>query len=175
MPEVTTLVPTGTGDENGIISQSPSSGSHWDKVDDGPTHDGADTRIYQFSVTPYRDLYLLGDLPADAGTIESITVNVVVKKGGGTCYSWTSIKTGGTVVDGDQVSPTTAWLVYSTVYTTNPVTGLPWTVDDINSLQAGVKLRGADAYSVTCTAVYVDVTWNHRVNGGAGIGSPFIF
>lgn len=177
MSTTTTLLPTANGDEIAISAQYPSSGSHYDKVDEGSSYDGDSTRVYQSSATPYRDLYVFEDLPSGVGSIVSVAVKIICRQLAGTGgYYKTAIKTNGTVYDGTQITSTTTYTEYSTVYTTNPYTGNPWTISEVNALQAGVVLKSNGSNGTACTSVYVEVVWNPPTAlGNVGIGSPLIF
>ena len=61
---------------------------------------------------------------------------------------------------------TTSYVTYSQAYTTNPYTGLAWTWDEIDALEARIKLRSAKAASYVatrCTQVYVVVDYSISV------------
>ena len=53
------------------------------------------------------------------------------------------------------------YTLVSTTWNTNPVTGLAWTVDEINSLQAGGSIQpNSDGVSNgRCTQVYIEVEY----------------
>ena len=60
------------------------------------------------------------------------------------------IETGGTIYEDSFFNPdTSAYTLYSKVYTTNPKTGNPWSAAEVNALAAGDSLQSfyfADAY-----------------------------
>jgi hypothetical protein len=156
-----TLRPDAAGDETAVLSQSPFSGAHYDKVDD-VTPDDSNTYIYTGSTSYQRDLYGLPDHTA-AGTINGVTVWFRFYSPGfyHTTYARASIKTNGTVYDGTERSVSSGWENDSQTWTINPSTGADWTWDEIDELQAGVSLR-TSSYSdpVRCTQVYVEVDYN---------------
>lgn len=63
---------------------------------------------------------------------------------------------------------TEGWATYSKEWTNNPNTEQPWTWDEINALQAGVSLDGADEIK-RCTQLLVEVTYTP-----AGIARPLV-
>ena len=63
------------------------------------------------------------------------------------------IKTGGTIYEDSFFNPdTSAYTLYSKVYTTNPKTGNPWSAAEVNALAAGDSLQ----------SIYTDVSNNSR-------------
>jgi len=65
------------------------------------------------------------------------------------------IKTGGTIYEDSFFNPdTSAYTLYSKVYTTNPKTGNPWSAAEVNALAAGDSLQSIYAsalnYSISC-------------------------
>ena len=134
--------PEAVGDETNISSQQPSSGSHYDKVDE-ETPDESSTYVAEGGASiDHRDLYVLEDLSL-AGTINWIKVWMRIgNTSGGGGYAKTAIKTEGSAYEGTPIQSPASWTNYDTQYTTNPQTGVAWTWDDINDLQAGVSLRG---------------------------------
>jgi hypothetical protein len=67
-----TLRPNATGDDTNIAQQYPSSGAHWDKVDEA-TADDFTTYVSTNSTTYQRDLYNMPSHTTPAGRIDSIT------------------------------------------------------------------------------------------------------
>jgi len=156
--------PNGPGDETGIDYQNPSSGYHWDKVCE-VVKDYDTTYVSQYSSSWQRDLYALENL-SQIGTINWIKVWIVITGASTSNAGKTVIKTGGTVYEGsvNYIPVTSQWYSFYTQYDVNPKTGIAWTWDDINALQAGVSIVGfyimpylLEYYIVYCTQVYVEI------------------
>ena len=158
-----TLRPLGAGD---VTECLPSAAPNWDCVDETP-HDGDETFITadaELLPAVSRDVYALpdGQVP-DGATIQSVKVYNVVRS----LNSWKRasfsrlLKTNGTVFSGVAATVGTTYTLVSTEWNTNPVTGLAWTVDEINSLQAGGSIQpNADGVSNgRITQVYVEVVY----------------
>ena len=63
------------------------------------------------------------------------------------------IKTGGTIYEDSFFNPdTSAYTLYSKVYTTNPKTGNPWSAAEVNALAAGDSLQ----------SIYMDAFYNSK-------------
>jgi hypothetical protein len=155
------LRPNAPGDVT-QLSQSPSSGSNWDKVDE-EVSDGDATFVYG---DDKYDLYNLQSSGVGAGIINSVIIYVLSRAFGD--YSWaytkTVIKTHGTVYFGTQeLVYFTPYQLKGTQYTTNPYTGSAWTWDEINALQAGGYLKYYTG-SARCTQVYVVVNFTFVTN-----------
>lgn len=143
MPLVT-LRPAGVGDETGIASQYPSSGSHYEKVAD--SSDGN----YIFVGAPngwYRDLYAPEQFKYET-VVNGLSVYARCKYG----YTWEqltssakiAIKTHSTVYESDEIVLTSSWANYSQAWALNPFTSAVWTQSEMNSLQIGISLQYAD-------------------------------
>ena len=156
---IETLRPNGAGDETSIDAQYPTSGAHWEKVDEAVADDNA-TYVSAYAGTYQRDLY---ELPASSGSgpINKITVFFRIKSFSGDISAKASIKSGSTVSDGSEVSrDDNAWETYSYEFATNPDDSAAWEWADIDALQIGVSLK-LDFWeaSVYCTQVYVEVDY----------------
>ena len=83
--------------------------------------------------------------------ISRITLNGYYRTGGVSgARARFRIKTGGTIYEDSFFNPdTSAYTLYSKVYTTNPKTGNPWSAAEVNALAAGDSLQ---------TIVYTDVS-----------------
>jgi hypothetical protein len=150
-------------------SQYPTSGYNYDKVDEEES-DGDSTYVYAPSAAPgdYRDLYDIPSSGIPAGsTINSVTVYIVVRATGSPGRSTsvaTRLRTYGTVYETLFVIKVGAtYVTRSATYTTNPYTGQPWTVDEVNSMDIGVMCR--DIYlepydaAARCTQCYAVVDY----------------
>jgi len=164
-----TLRPNAAGDKTNISLQEPTSGEHWDKVDEASS-DGDNTYVHTNSWDLQEDLYQLPNHSTGSGTINYVKVYMVAKntadnpdrpsafihiKTNDSEYSWPSL--GFTL--------TTSYATYSHQWDNNPQTGNPWTWSEIDNLQAGVGLRAPKGsgppggrYS-RCTQVYVEVNY----------------
>jgi hypothetical protein len=166
-----TLRPNAAGDETAIRRQYPSSGAHWDKVDEAVSDDSS-TYVFENGSTWRRDLYNLPSSAVGAGTINSVTVWMrALTSAGDLCGAKISLKTGVTTVDGAAESFAFDWTWYnfSKVWTLNPVTGLAWTWTQINALQIGCRLLGDDDYDeVDVTQIYVVVDYTAVASGWTG-------
>ena len=82
------------------------------------------------------------------------------------------IKTHSTVYSGglEELSEEEGYFNFTKTWTVNPNTGLPWTWDEIDALQAGIMLHtDSEDYDARCTQVYVEVTYIP-----AGIARPLV-
>jgi hypothetical protein len=99
-----------------------------------------------------------------SGTINSVTVWIRARHylGGGdtsTGYACTVLRSGTTNYQGDSITLTNSYNVYSTVYYTNPAGGA-WTWSAINALQCGVGLtRTSGGGEARCTQVWIEVNY----------------
>ena len=159
------LVPVAAGDATELPTQYPGSGEHWDKVDDQPNPDDGDTYVStQGSRSWEKDLYNLSDYIGSGGS-ETITgISVYFRFAAGGNYNVrgiAEIQTGGEAHSGPTITH------YGTDFTTeswalplNPATGESWTREEVNSLQAGVTMRGSSRNNpAICTQVYVLVSY----------------
>ena len=82
------------------------------------------------------------------------------------------IKTGGTIYEDSFFNPdTSAYTLYSKVYTTNPKTGNPWSAAEVNALAAGDSLQAfyTDAFNDSrsyCCQFWVEVVEAAVESGG---------
>jgi hypothetical protein len=123
--------------------------------DEDTTYVKDDEAVYGY------DLY---NLPAHSGsgTINSVTVYIRAKRASSYAIkAYTVIKTGGTEYYGSQIALTASYADYSKQYNTNPKTGIAWTWDDIDALQAGIGLNlDENTNHGNCTQVYVEVDYS---------------
>ena len=159
-----TLRPNAPGDETLITSQSPTSGAHWDKVDD-VTSDGGDTRVFTSDTSWLEDLYHITD-HSTGGTpkINYITVYMVLRTEDVTetqTSAYTHIKTNGVEYNGTEETVTPTWNTYSYRWDSNPQTGAGWTWAEIDNLQIGVGLRRpvSTPKSTFFTQIYVYIDY----------------
>ncbi len=155
-----TLRPDATGDTTDISSQYPDSGAHWDKVDEEVADDWS-TYIYTSSTNYETSLYSISGHSGGSGTIYGVTIYFrFAGNTGHTGYAKAAIKTHDTTYEGNAESQTDQTFVNeSYTWTINPNTSSAWTWGEIDTLQAGVSLRGSSGYNAYCTQVYVEVDY----------------
>lgn len=162
MSAVVTLRPTAPGDLTEIDSQTPNQDYHFDKVGDE-----SDSRYV--GITYYtggrRDLYKVPRIGSlyNIGSIESVKITVRCYGTSTSSRITTLVKTHDTEYYGTPTAPTGSWADYSTTYNTNPNTGVAWTLDEVDALQAGVKLVLNNQTSVYCSQVFVEVTCSFAI------------
>ena len=157
-----TLRPNAAGDKTELTTQFPASGEHWDKVDEAVT-DEDDTWVRGGANENQIDLYNLESLPGGVGAISNVALAIRARRSSasaGVSLILHIIKTGGTEYQhpGGNWSPTTSYDTLSRSWATNPQTGVAWTVDEVNALQAGV-LTSNGAMTSRVTQVYIEVTY----------------
>ena len=131
------LMPTADGD---LSQLTPSTGTaHYALVDEVPPND--DTDYVSSANAGDTDLFQLGDVAAVSGSILGLQVLAYARKDdAGTRTLAPVLKTGGVEHDGTAVGLGTSYTYLRQLWETNPGTGLPWTIADVNALQAGVKV-----------------------------------
>ena len=155
------LRPNAAGIETNISTQVPTSGEHWDKVDEADADDSS-TFIHTVATTYERDLYNLPASSVGQGTINSIEIYFCVRSFGlsYSAYIMPSLESGGTIISGAGVDHRGAsWAVYSQQWNANPVTEEPWGWADIDALQIGIRLRGSDSKAAYCTQIYIEIDY----------------
>lgn len=154
------LRPDGSG-SNTDLSSGGSCSANWECVSEVSADDNG-SRVETYSGSYHTDTYSVLDVGENACTISAIRVY-------GRCHKTTlifsghmrpAIVIGGTLYQGSSHSVGNSWTDYSEEWTTNPSTGLPWTWDDIDELEAGVSLQSDfPIFSTKCTQVWVEVDY----------------
>lgn len=161
-----TLRPNAAGD---VTDLDPSAAPNWECVNEAVANGDVDYVENQNLNTTERDLY---NLPASAipvgSTINSVTVFWTAKKlavpAARAASGYSLIKTEGVEKFGAMAALTNLYVERNTAYLVNPVTGLAWTLAELNALQIGVYLANnyVDdlhwAYG-RCTQVYVVIDY----------------
>jgi RHS repeat-associated protein len=157
------LTPNAAGDETGISSQYPTSGSHFEKVDDTPgSPDDNSTYVKSTNSSYQRDFYNLTN-HTGSGIINYIEIKYRFASSSGsyTAYLKPTIKTGGMVYEGTEVTrQSTSYIDGSYRWTVNPNTGSAWTWAELDSLQAGISLHKGTSGEARCTQVYIKVNYS---------------
>uniref|UniRef100_A0A6M3J5E3 Uncharacterized protein n=1 Tax=viral metagenome TaxID=1070528 RepID=A0A6M3J5E3_9ZZZZ len=165
-----TLVPNGAGDSTQLV---PSAGANWQCVDAIGT-DYVWHELEASQNTTWKDLYALEASNIASAVINSVTVYFRCKHFGlSSGYALSYIKTHSTVYQGSAQAITTSYVTYGVIYTTNPFTGVAWTVAEIDDLQSGVALNsitGGSAGDIYCQYAYVVVDFTMTVSASCSLG-----
>lgn len=158
-PQIDIIRPNGVGNETNITDIWPAP-PNWDLVND-VTPDGLDTLISNVTNSYLRDLYTLSDIASFPTPIAKIVVYfhcIAYPAYSPAVRVKPAIRTNNQTVDGDEVVLQGSWTTHSQEWVNNPVTGQPWTLDEVNALEAGISLigNGVDIWAV-CTQLYVKV------------------
>ena len=162
MPTVT-LRPNADGTYRQFKIYPTTPTTHYDKVDEVTPNDGTDyiTSMYGDGLAhEVYDTFLKPSSGIPAGsTINSVTVysrGRVTQTPGGFKVSWRNcLLVDGTLYTADNFQYT-SWTTVNSVWATNPKTGLPWTLSDIEALEFGVF--GTDKYDAAGDESWVDIT-----------------
>lgn len=143
---------------------------HYQNVDDTDPADD-DTTYVGAQITPGYD-YELYELPAASFIGKPADVTVTFRARADEVPTRASaraaLKTNGSVVYGDEETVDTTYGDFSHTWNSNPVTGAPWTKDEINALQVGISLRrpSASGTGITlCTQVYLEAGFDSLPGG----------
>ena len=135
------LRPDSNGSENAAY-QYPDSGPHYDKVDEEVSDD--DTTYLWYDTNDGRlELFNYPSSGLGSATINSVTVYAKVKRyPAGYGILSLKVRVDGTVYGSGQKYPSASYADISETWTDNPDTGQPWTVEEIDALEAGVGFGG---------------------------------
>lgn len=124
--------PSGVGNSTQF---TPDSGANWSRVNENPY---SAANYVSSSTSGHKDLYAAGDISTSL-TVLGVRVAAIAKNpDGGAVSVQTALRSGGTDYAGSAVplGPTDA--VISTLYPTDPATGVAWTPSGVNAAQIGV-------------------------------------
>jgi hypothetical protein len=160
------LRPDSNGSENEVY-QYPDSGSHYDKVDEEVSDDDTTYLYYDTSLSGPKDEYCFySDSGLGSATINSVTVYAKVKRYNvGYAGFRLRVKVGGTDYESGVKYATASYTEVSETWTTNPYTGQPWTAEEIDALEAGVRYNGVGNGCLweRCTQIWVVVDYTSGV------------
>jgi len=152
------LFPDAAGDSTQLYTGGSSPAfNNWKSTSDYSANDSV-TYIENNTDNYLMDLYNFDNNIVSNAYINSVTFFVrVIKSGTGGFFF--EAKTKGVTDETAVVYPANSWTTYSHIYKTNPVSGVAWTWNDINDLQAGVKVFSASGSHIYITQVYVVVEY----------------
>ena len=137
----------------------PSKTAHWETVqEDPPDDDGSYVRSTM--ATWKYEAYNLEN-HTGSGTINWVRVYVRAKLiSAGTSNFRTLVRTYDTDYESSDIALSTSYQNNYTQYDTNPNTGLAWTWDEIDSLQAGASAKISGTANIRMTTVWVTINYS---------------
>jgi hypothetical protein len=143
---------------------SSPSGANYACVDEDPAND---TDLIWTASRGGIARFGLPNHAAESGTINSVTIYARAKRTGSTRMAL-GVVMGGTDYFAADITPTTSFILYNKVWTTNPRTGTTWTWENIDTLVIAIKnVTGA----TTCSQMYVQVDYAVQYVITCGSGS----
>lgn len=135
---VRTLSPTANGTYSQLTNSAGNSTNNYTYVDEHP-YSGTDYVGSQ--TTGLRDTYSLADLPAGVSTVYGLQiVGFMAKNDASFGQAKLAVLSGGSLRYGANHALSTSYQSYYDLFTTNPVTGISWSVSDVNGLEAGMEV-----------------------------------
>jgi hypothetical protein len=118
---------------------TPSTGSNFQNVDDNPPNDDTD---YNSSSTPGQyDTYSMGNVSPASGNVLGVGVRMRARKDdAGTRTIAAAIRTNSNDYFGASQNITTSYLYYGEMWETNPNTSSPFSISEVNAIEAGIQL-----------------------------------
>ena len=155
-------------DSNGHVIQLGATGDspNYKCVDEEIANDNADYVGHSDAATGKYDLYNLPNHTTEQGVINYVEVFFRCKESEeGDASSRASISLGGSGYTGDWNTLSSSWTTFSYKWTSCPSSGIGWTWNDIDILEAGVDLyKGTSGSNPRCTQVYVAVNYTEDVH-----------
>lgn len=117
---------------------TPSAGSNYQTVDE--TIANGDTDYVSSGTVGAKDTYAFADV-AGTGDIKGLQVNVQARKSDAGLRQIAPVyRPTTTDTDGNTITLSTSHALYREIKETNPDTGLPWTLSELNAAEFGVKV-----------------------------------
>lgn len=144
------------------LTPYPVGRENWDCVDEVSPDDT--DYVKSSTVAEKKDLYSTPSPNIPAGShIVSVTVYWRARYVYDTAYGRPRIRAlGQSVTEGTAQTLTSAWVNRNQTWTTNPQTGNPWTVNEVNDLDIGVGLLVSlgEGETAECSQLYAEISYN---------------
>lgn len=132
---IITIRPNGAG---AVTEWTPSSGSNYQNVDDAVPND--DTDYNATGTLNATDTFAFEDI-VGSGTVRAAALNLVARKDDAATRKIAGVaRVGGTNYVGSDIALASSYAFYQDVRETNPATGNPWTLGEINAAEFGYKM-----------------------------------
>jgi hypothetical protein len=137
---ISTLLPTGAGNYAQWARGGTDSGSNWGQVDEATYN--SDTDYVQSNTIGQIDTYVYADLPASAQVVKGVVAQYVAKRDdAGARTTQAVVRAASTdAFSPGSTSAASGYQPAQLVMERNPVTGLPWTVSDVNGAEFGYRV-----------------------------------
>jgi len=135
--KITGVTPSASGN---YTQWTPSAGDNYDCVNEIPA---SDTDYVSTNTIDMIDTYAMGNMPSEAVSIKCVSSHFRAKTEGAPTPTKIApvFRIGGTDYIGTENIISTSFLSYSQVWENNPATSSSWAVNEVNSLEGGVKSR----------------------------------
>jgi len=154
-----TIHPNAAGQYAQWTQESPPNSAHWNCCDEDPPDDDS-SYVESNSAAWKYEAYNLEN-HTGSGTINWVRVYVRAKLvSPETSIIRTLIRTYGANYESGDITPSTSYQNNYTQYDTNPNTGLAWTWDEIDSLQAGASAKISGIVNIRMTTVWVVINYS---------------
>jgi len=154
-----TIHPNAAGQYAQWTQESPPNSAHWNCCDEDPPDDDS-SYVESNSAAWKYEAYNLEN-HTGSGTINWVRVYVRAKLvSPETSIIRTLIRTYGANYESGDITPSTSYQNNYTQYDTNPNTGLAWTWDEIDSLQAGASAKISGMVNIRMTTVWVVINYS---------------
>jgi len=135
--------PVAAGDVTQLTRGGTDTGANWSQVDEVPP-DGDTTYVYSSGSGQY-DFYNMSSGSSIVGSADTVSRIYIESRSKELAATGESIRLGilssGSEFWSGDLPVTTSYSRYeANTWTENPATGLPWTIADLDNLQAGVKV-----------------------------------
>ena len=145
---------------------------HWDCCDEDPADDDA-SYVQTIAAATKMEAHNLEN-HTGSGSINWVRVYVRAKlSSAGTNHIRTLIRTHDSDYESSDTALTTSYQDNYTQYDVNPSTGLAWTWDEMDSLQAGASAEKSGTINVRMTAVWVVVNFTPTGGYKLDMNGPF--
>lgn len=151
------LRPNGAGSMTNLTRSGCS--ANWQCVSEAVADDdGSYVQRADNSYAP--EVYAMENPTSSACAITRVTVYCRARRTQSQGDIRPSLYIGGTEYNGTAQALSSSYANYSSQWTTNPSTGAAWTWTEVNSLQAGMRIRGqSGTHPARCTQVWVEVRY----------------
>lgn len=134
--KVVTIYPTGEGANT---QWTPSAGNNYACVDEATIN--SDTDYIKTLTVDAIDTFVYGDLPSTGEEIKGVQINMTARMDDSGLNKIASVvRPTTTNIIGSTIDLTQLYVTHCQMYNINPETNQPWTIEDINNCEFGIKL-----------------------------------